>query len=128
MRLALPEIAQKAYDFLHDEVRGWFWSTIRAFIDRRGTYRSKAVGFVDWNSKLRRPAVRHMRPSWTELFLKEKEHMTAAESKFKENLDILHHDVKGMIRSLFVLFASSSHALQRSWSFTTSLWGSLAIS
>lgn len=128
MRIALPEIAQKAYNFLHDEVRGWFWSTIRAFIDRRGTYRSKAVGFVDWNSKLRRPAVRHMRPGWTELFLKEKEHMTTAESKCKENLDVLHHDVKGMVRSLLVLFASSSLSLQRSCSFTTSLWDSLVIS
>ncbi|KAG9698657.1 hypothetical protein KCU95_g2420, partial [Aureobasidium melanogenum] len=94
MRVALAEVAQKGYDYLHNEVRGWFWSTIRAFIERQGTYSSKAVGFADWNSKFRRPAVRHMRPGWTELFVKEREHMTTAETKFKDNLDVLQHDLK----------------------------------
>ncbi|KAG9518018.1 hypothetical protein KCU93_g8524, partial [Aureobasidium melanogenum] len=94
MRVALAEVAQKGYDYLHNEVRGWFWSTIRAFIEREGTYASKAVGFMDWNSKLRRPAVRHLGPGWTELFVKERAHMTTAETKFKGNLDVLQHDLK----------------------------------
>jgi hypothetical protein len=97
VRVALPEVAQKGYDYLQNVVREWHFNTIKACIRREGTFCGKSTGPADWNTKLRRPAVRHLKTVWDELFSDEVTHSLAAESKIKGNLDILQTDLKGKI-------------------------------
>jgi hypothetical protein len=97
MRDNLDEVAQKAYDYLHDIVREWFWSTIRAVIRREGTFDSGKRGSIQWNEKFKQPTTRYLAEKWRELFLREREHMTATEKKIKDDLDTLHSDLEGTI-------------------------------
>lgn len=97
MRAALPKVARKGYNYLQNVVRDWRYNTIRACIVREGTFCSSSIGPADWNTKLRGPAVNHLKAVWDELFLEEITHSLAAESRIKDNLDILQHDLEGMI-------------------------------
>lgn len=97
MRDNLDDIAQKGYDYLHDTVRGWNWSTIRAVITREGTFVNGTRGPIQWNEKLKQPTVRYLISKWIELFSKERNHMARTEKKVKGDLDALHQDLKGTI-------------------------------
>lgn len=96
MRAALPKVARKGYNYLQNVVRDWRFNTIRACIVREGTFCGRSIGLADWNTKLRGPAVHRLREVWDELFLEEITHSLAAESRIKDSLDILQHDLKGI--------------------------------
>ncbi|THX17187.1 hypothetical protein D6D13_01030 [Aureobasidium pullulans] len=97
IRVSLPTVAQKGYEFMQDVVGKWHHSTIKAFVSNDGSHSTKKVGHVDWNAKLRRPAVRLMSAGWDEMSTKEKQHLAVAQLKLQNNMDVLQHDLKEMM-------------------------------
>jgi hypothetical protein len=96
MRKANLEMAKKAYDFLNNEVRGWHWCTIKAFVRRGGKYYSKSVGQHSWNAKMMQPAVNFMSSAWDELVLAENTTIEVALTEILSALDGTLEDVKGI--------------------------------
>lgn len=95
MKKANLEMARKAYDFLHKEVRIWHWCTIKAFVRRGGKYKSKTVGHHSWNAKMMLPAVKFMASAWDEVVVEEESAIKAALAEILRALDDTLEDVKG---------------------------------
>ncbi|KAH0275519.1 hypothetical protein KCU91_g4501, partial [Aureobasidium melanogenum] len=94
MRKANLEMARKAYDFLHKEVRDWHWCTIKAFVRRGGKYKSKSVGRHSWHAKMMLPAVKFMTSAWDEVILEEENAIKAALAEILKALTGTLEDVK----------------------------------
>lgn len=87
-------MVEKANVFLQ-EVRGWHWQTMRAFIRREGIYNSSVVGSVSWNAKMMLSAARFMDDGWDNLISREDEASALAHNTILNALDTILDEVKG---------------------------------
>ena len=89
------ELVAAAGDIVEKKLRGWYWSTIRAFIRRDGNHRTSVVPQQSWNEQFLEAANKLTRESWENFAEREKE----LAKELKEGLLMLVRKVSTTINS-----------------------------